>query len=128
MDTKKKRTMANILIIEDEKAVQENIADLLELNGYNVVLANNGKQGLILTRTIQPDLIISDVAMPVVDGYEFIEKMKLDNKLKNIPVIFLSAKTKPEDIQKGMELGAIDYLTKPYNNNELLKSIKKIVA
>lgn len=117
--------MANILVIEDEKAVQENISDILELNGYNVLVASNGKQGLLISKTIQPDLIITDLMMPIMDGFEFIQKLKQDKSLSRIPVIVLSAKTSNDDVALSINLGVLDFIKKPFNNFELLTSVKR---
>lgn len=117
--------MANILIIEDEKAVQENIVDILELSGYNVVVANNGKQGFVLTKTIKPDLIITDLMMPILDGFEFIRQVKQDKYLSQIPIIIISAKNTGEEIDFKNNYGVADYIKKPFNNNDLLLKVKK---
>lgn len=113
-----------ILVIEDEFQVLENTEEILELGGYRVVTASNGFDGLEAVRREQPDLIICDVMMPKLDGYEVLEALRANPKLALIPFIFLTAKADRADLRQGMALGADDYLTKPFTPKELLAAVE----
>jgi DNA-binding response OmpR family regulator len=113
-----------ILIIEDDLDVRENIITLLSEEGYNVISAKDGKTGIKITKEENPSLIICDIMMNGLSGYDVLDALSKDNSTKTIPFIFLTAKTDREDIRLGMLLGADDYLVKPYNSDELLKSIE----
>ncbi|MGB3345142.1 MAG: response regulator [Aequorivita sp.] len=115
--------MKKVLIIEDNEDVRENTADILELSGYNVTTAENGKIGVKVAKQLLPDVIVCDIMMPELDGYEVLEKLNKNTKTARIPFIFLTAKTEKIDMRKGMNLGADDYLTKPFTENELLEAI-----
>lgn len=115
--------MKKVLIIEDNEDVRENTADILELSGYNVTTAENGKIGVKVAKQLLPDVIVCDIMMPELDGYEVLEKLNKNTKTASIPFIFLTAKTEKIDMRKGMNLGADDYLTKPFTENELLEAI-----
>jgi CRP/FNR family cyclic AMP-dependent transcriptional regulator len=112
-----------ILIIEDDKIVRENTAEILQLANYGVLTADPGKAGLEKTTFFKPDLIICDILMPELDGYGVLQIMMRNKSLQRIPVIFMSAKTKHEDIRRGMDLGASDYITKPFEESELLSAV-----
>lgn len=116
--------MKKILIIEDNKDVRENTADILELAGYNVAKAENGKVGVKIAKKLLPDVIICDIMMPELDGYGVLQELNKNTKTASIPFIFLTAKSEKIDIRKGMNLGADDYLTKPFNENELIGAIE----
>ena len=116
--------MKKILIIEDHADVRENTADLLELNGYRVASSADGPSGLELAQKFQPDLIICDIMMPGMDGYEVLKTLQKDAATGRIPFIFLTAKTEKEDLRRGMNMGADDYLTKPFEEVELLEAIE----
>jgi CheY-like chemotaxis protein len=116
--------MKTILVIEDDLIVRENIAELLEMAGYNVDTANDGKEGLEKAQQLFPDLIICDIKMPVMDGYTVLHLLGKDKKTATIPFIFVTAKTEMEDLRKGMEMGADDYLTKPFEDTDLLKAVE----
>lgn len=116
--------MKKILIIEDNKDVRENTADILELAGYNVMTAENGKIGVEVASQILPDVIVCDIMMPELDGYEVLQALDKNTKTARIPFIFLTAKTERIDMRKGMNLGADDYLTKPFTENELVEAIE----
>jgi len=113
-----------ILIIEDNEEILENTAEILELANYRVLTALNGKEGVERALATQPDLIICDIMMPVLDGYGVIHLLNKNPKLQNIPFIFLSARSERSDVRKGMELGADDYITKPFSEAELLTAIE----
>ncbi len=112
-----------ILIIEDDKIVRENTAEILQLANYEVITAENGKFGLEKANFFKPDLIVCDILMPELDGYGVLQIMMRNKSLQRIPVIFMSAKTKHEDIRRGMDLGATDYITKPFEESELLSAV-----
>jgi len=114
----------NILIVEDSPQNIDLLVDILKPD-YKLSIVRNGEKALehIFGGSI-PDLILLDIVMPVMDGYEVCQKLKEEEKTKDIPVIFLSAKTKDDDIVKGFELGAEDYVTKPFNRTELLARVR----
>jgi CRP/FNR family cyclic AMP-dependent transcriptional regulator len=113
-----------ILLIEDNEEILENTAEILELANYHVLTADNGKEGVEKALSVQPDLIICDIMMPVLDGYGVIHLLNKNPKVQNTPFIFLSAKSERGDMRKGMELGADDYITKPFTETELLAAIE----
>lgn len=113
-----------ILVIEDDDSVRLPLVDVLEANGYAVLSAANGREGIQLARDEQPDLVVSDIMMPEVDGFGVFEALQDDPHTAIIPFIFLSAKTDPADIREGLGLGADDYLTKPFDVKELLETIR----
>lgn len=116
--------MSRILIIEDNPEIRENTAELLMLAGYDIEVAENGKAGVKKAMEIEPDLIICDIMMPELDGYGVKQLLSDNLKLKDIPFIFLTAKADKTDFRKGMNLGADDYLTKPFEEIDLMNSIK----
>lgn len=120
--------MTKILIIEDDIVLRDNTAELLELSDFEVIKASNGKEGLKLAKTKMPDIIVCDIMMPQMDGYEVLEELAKNTKTKYIPFIFLSAKTEHQDIRKGMNMGADDYITKPFTEDELISAIKSRLA
>lgn len=113
-----------ILVIEDTLEVRENIAEILELSNYEVVTAENGKIGVQLANKENPDLILCDVMMPELDGFGALKILDKNPKTANIPFIFLTAKAEKSDFRKGMNLGADDYITKPFDSVELLEAIE----
>lgn len=118
----------NILVIEDNEDVRENIEEILDLAGYDVEVAKNGKEGVKKAKEFTPDLILCDIMMPEMDGYDVIYFLGLDPLTSCIPFIFLTAKSEKEDFRKGMELGADDYLTKPFDDVTLVKAIEQRLA
>jgi CRP-like cAMP-binding protein/CheY-like chemotaxis protein len=116
--------MKKILIIEDDQFMRENTAEILELARYEVKTAANGKIGCSMARSLKPDLIICDIMMPKLDGHGVLHVLSKDPMTAAIPFIFLSAKAEKSEIRKGMELGADDYLTKPFEDMELLNAIE----
>ena len=117
-------SMSKILIIEDEKILRETLTDILEISGYIVVQARDGEEGIEVFNKITPDLIICDINMPKMDGFEVFKILEaLITESEFPPFIFLSSKTEPKSIREGMNLGAVDYITKPYSVPELLKVI-----
>ncbi|MBL0309904.1 MAG: response regulator [Bacteroidetes bacterium] len=113
-----------IVLIEDNKAVRENIAEILELAEYKVLASPNGKKGVDLILKESPDLIICDIMMPELDGYGVLHMLNKNPKTSSIPFIFLTAKAERTDFRKGMEMGADDYITKPFDDIELLNAIE----
>ncbi|XOV92972.1 MAG: response regulator [Bacteroidota bacterium] len=120
MVTKKK-----ILIIEDQEDVRDNIAELLDLSNYEPITASNGKEGVKKALEIKPNLILCDIMMPEMDGYEVIYLLGKNPEVASIPFIFLTAKSEMSDFRKGMNLGADDYITKPFEEIELLNAIER---
>lgn len=115
---------ASILVIEDNLEVRENICELLELSGYAVHAAEQGKQGIQLALEHLPDLILCDIMMPVLDGHGTLKVLRSNPKTQAIPFIFLTAKAEKEDFRAGMNLGADDYITKPFTDLELLNAVE----
>ena len=115
--------MKTILLIEDNDPIRENTAEILELAGYAVLTAHNGKLGVELALASPPDLVVCDIMMPVLDGYGVLHIFNQNPQLAGVPFIFLTAKTERTDQRRGMELGADDYLTKPFDETELLSAI-----
>ena len=120
--------MKTILIIEDDIVLRENTAELLELSDYTVITAPNGRIGIERAKKELPDIIVCDIMMPEVDGYGVLEAMVSEDTTKHIPFIFLSAKTEHKEVRRGMDLGADDYLTKPFDEEELLSAIESRLA
>ncbi|HCD51065.1 MAG TPA: response regulator [Balneolaceae bacterium] len=117
-----------ILLIEDDALVRDSIVDLLMIGGFDVDVAENGKVGLERIEQSHPDLVICDVMMPVMDGYEVLEELKRSGKINELYFMFLSAKSREADMQKGMELGAHDYFFKPFRNMELLDKVEQVLS
>ncbi|MCD6063307.1 MAG: transcriptional regulator [Flavipsychrobacter sp.] len=116
--------MKKILLIEDNTEIRENMAEILELSGYEAITAPDGRKGVSLALETKPDIIVCDIMMPELDGYGVIHMLQKNPSTQNIPFIFLTAKAERAEIRKGMELGADDYLTKPFNGTELLNAIE----
>ncbi|HEY9616981.1 MAG TPA: response regulator [Microcoleaceae cyanobacterium] len=112
-----------ILVIEDEDTIRETLEELLELEGFQVVAAENGLIGVQMAQAERPDLIISDVMMPELDGYGVLKQLQQQPETATIPFIFLTAKASLTDVRQGMNLGADDYLTKPFTLAELRQAI-----
>jgi CRP-like cAMP-binding protein len=116
--------MKQLLLIEDNTELRENTAEILELAGYKVQTAENGKIGVELALQQKPDLIICDIMMPVLDGYGVLHMLNKNSGLTGIPFIFLTAKSERSDFRKAMEMGADDYITKPFDDIELLRAVE----
>ncbi len=116
--------MKKILLIEDNHEIRENIAEILSLANYEIVEADNGKKGVELAKKELPDLIICDIMMPQLDGYGVLHMLGNNPVTSGIPFIFLTAKSEKEDFRKGMNLGADDYLIKPFDDLELLDAVE----
>lgn len=117
--------MSKILVIEDESSLREDIAELLTLEGYEVITACDGVEGVNNAINQQPDLIICDIMMPRLDGYEVLLDVRANSLTQFVPFIFLTAKAARDDLRTGMELGADDYVTKPFARLDLLRAIEK---
>lgn len=115
--------MAKILLIEDDRHVRVSIKEILNDEGHQVYTAENGYVGIETAREVYPDLIICDIIMPGISGFEVIQRIQHESNLSFIPFIFLSAKNAKTDFRKGMELGADDYLTKPFSAEDLITAI-----
>ncbi len=120
--------MTKILIAEDEPDIRDLIAFTLRFAGYEVVTAANGKEAVELAPKEMPDLILMDVRMPIMTGYDACKLFKADPALKHVPVVFLSAKGQESEIQAGLEAGAEEYLLKPFGPSELTESIRRILS
>lgn len=116
--------MKSILLIEDNDELRENTAEILEMANYKVISAANGKLGIQAALQQKPDLIICDVMMPELDGYGVLHLVNKNAELSDVPFIFLTAKSERSDLRKGMEMGADDYITKPFTDIELLNAIE----
>lgn len=120
--------MARILIAEDEPDIRELVAFTLRFAGHEVTTTMNGEEAYHRAQELIPDLIMMDVRMPRMTGYDACRAMKADPLLKNIPVVFLSAKGQDSEIQTGLEAGAEDYLLKPFAPDQLTERVKVILA
>jgi CRP-like cAMP-binding protein len=116
--------MHSILIIDDHDDIRENIAEILSLAGYKTSSAENGKRGVEKAVQEKPDLVICDIMMPELDGYGVLHMLRRNKETEYIPFIFLTAKTERTDFRKGMEMGADDYITKPFDDIELLNAVE----
>ena len=116
--------MKKILLIEDNKDMRENTSEILELANYKVSTAKNGKEGVALAQKEKYDLIICDIMMPLLDGYGVLHLLAKNPETAHVPFIFLTAKAERSDLRKGMEMGADDYLTKPFDDIELLNAVE----
>ncbi|MCW3107673.1 MAG: response regulator, partial [Segetibacter sp.] len=116
--------MKKILVIEDNTEVRENTAEIIELSNYTAITAENGKTGVELALKELPDLIVCDIMMPVLDGYGVYHSLSKHKETASIPFIFLTAKSEKGDFRRGMEMGADDYITKPFDGIDLLNAIE----
>lgn len=116
--------MATVLVIEDNQAIRKNIVEILEMAGYNVIEAADGKQGIRFAETRHPDLIVCDLSLPILDGFVVLQMLNKDDKPCKVPFIFLTSRSGRAEIRKGMDMGADDYITKPFNPTELLRAIE----
>src|SRR5919112_5318347 len=113
-----------VLVIDDNNDIRENTAEILELAGYKTFTAENGRQGVDVAIKEKPSLIVCDIMMPELDGYGVLHLLRKNPDTQNIPFIFLTAKTERSDLRKGMEMGADDYVTKPFEDIELLNAVE----
>lgn len=119
--------MPKILVVDDESPLREMLRDVLEMDGFEVVTAENGAKGLEKLRSEFPDLMLLDCSMPVMDGYETIEHMRQDTLLVNMPVIMLTVLSSEQDELKGLRFGVDDYITKPFKPSVLLARVKRVL-
>ena len=119
--------MQTILIAEDEKDIRQLVSFNLERESFSTISSGDGKTALSLARSNIPDLIILDLMLPVMDGFEVFKELRLDSRTKDIPVIMLTAKAQLDDIIAGLEMGADDYLTKPFSPKELMLRVKALL-
>lgn len=113
-----------ILVVDDEVDLVETVRFSLELEGYEVLVAFNGEEALNQARKESPDLILLDLMLPKLDGYKVCRLLKFDERYKHIPILMLTAKTQEKDKATGMETGADEYITKPFDMDELMKKVK----
>jgi len=121
-------TKKEVLIIDDSNTSLVLLESLLKRYGYKVISASNGMQGLDLLKENTPDLIFLDLKMPVLDGFEFLEKVRKNGDYTNIPIVILSAATDSESIKRGVELGVTDYLSKPLDPEQVIELTKSILS
>jgi serine/threonine-protein kinase PpkA len=115
--------MHRILVVDDEESIRKNIERLLSLEGYEVATAPNGQHGLVIARSMLPDIIITDINMPGMDGFAMLDAIRHHPELDRAVVIMLTAADERDSMRRGMRLGADDYLTKPFRREELLDAI-----
>jgi DNA-binding response OmpR family regulator len=116
-----------VLVVDDDPVIQKLLQVNFEMEGYKVVTASDGEEGLATARRLQPDCMLLDIMMPKMNGLEVATALKGDDATKKIPIILLSAKAQSFDVQAGLDAGADDYITKPFDPLELLERVAKIV-
>ena len=116
-----------ILIVDDEPNIVIPLQFLMEQNGYNILVAQSGEEALEMISKEKPDLVLLDIMLPGVDGFEVCEIVRLNPEWRNIKIIFLTAKGRDVDIAKGMVLGADEYITKPFSNQQIIDAVKKLL-
>lgn len=116
--------MKKILVIDDDKNLQSDLQTILKLEGYEAFGADNGREGLLAAKRYKPDLILCDITMPMLNGFDVIAGLRQDAQTAAIPVILLTAHNNPIFARRGKELGAVDYIAKPYDLDELLAAIR----
>jgi len=119
--------MKKILIIDDYEPLLDEIVEFLNIEGYEAISAKNGAEGIQMAQDFLPDLIICDINMPKIDGYQVYKLLQTIPETINIPFIFLTAKVQAEDFKKGLKLGVDDYITKPFEIDDILNSIEKTI-
>ncbi|MBI5463325.1 MAG: response regulator [Ignavibacteriales bacterium] len=117
-----------ILIAEDQQHIRNLIEYKLKNLGYEIVSVENGLEALETARKLKPKLILLDIMMPLMTGFEVLVELKKDDSTKSIPVLLVTAQSKENEVLKGLELGAEDYITKPFSPNELAARVKKVLA
>ena len=127
MTSTSQKEKTKILVAEDEKDIRELVSITMRLAGYEVWTANDGQEALTLAREVLPDLILMDVRMPRMTGYEACRVLKKEEPTQHIPIVFLSAKGQEAEIKQGMELGAVDYILKPFETGDLPKRMAEIL-
>jgi len=117
-----------VLIVEDEPHIVLSLEFVLRRGGYETAAAADGEQGLALARALRPDLVLLDLMLPRLNGYDLCRALKADAALRDVPVVILSAKSQEAEIRKGLELGAAAYVTKPFGNAEVLELVRGVLA
>lgn len=117
--------MKTIVVIEDNREIRENTAEILELSGFNVVSACNGQEGISMATDLVPDAILCDIMMPQIDGYEVIRRLKSNPLTASIPFV-CTAKAEKHELKLAMDLGASAYIRKPFDADELVRTVKKL--
>jgi CheY-like chemotaxis protein len=120
--------MSNILLVEDNREVRENLTEMLNLNGFEVIEAENGSHAVDLIKENLPDLILSDIMMPIMNGFEFLDLLKKEKITAQIPFIFISAIMERKEIEKAFAAGANFYITKPFDLVELINKINVLIS
>lgn len=120
--------MKKILIVDDEPNIIMSLEYTFKKNNYEVFIARDGKEALEIIKTSLPDIVILDIMMPMVDGYATLEQIKKQDDLKHIKVMFLSAKNKESDIEKGLALGANAYMTKPFSIKKIVDQVNELLT
>lgn len=116
-----------VLLVDDDVQILRSLRVYLELENYQVETASDGKEALEKIQEVKPEIVVLDIMMPEMDGFEVLEKMKQDKSMKGVPVIMLTAKGQDVDVVKGYEMGALSYMTKPFNLNELVENIELVL-
>lgn len=120
--------MKSILVIEDDLAILENTVEILELERYTVYAATNGKEGIDKAMDILPYLILCDIGMPIMNGWQVLEQIRKEPRTCHIPFVFFTAFSEKPQMQKGLELGANGYIVKPFFSEELLQTVQNMMA
>ena len=121
-------TTKKILVVDDDPYILLSLEFLMKKNGFDVMVARNGTEALEIVEKQVPDIVLLDIMMPDVDGYAICKHIKSSKKLKEAKVVFMSAKSKETDIQKGYDLGASLYVTKPFSTRQLLKQVQELIS
>ncbi len=121
-------TTKKILVVDDDPYILMSLEFLMKKNGFDVMVARNGTEALEIVEKQVPDIVLLDIMMPDVDGYAICKHIKSSKKLKDAKVVFMSAKSKETDIQKGYDLGASLYVTKPFSTRQLLKQVQELIS
>ena len=119
---------ATVLVVEDDPVILRLLEVNFELEGFTVLLAHDGAEGIEVARANQPDVIISDIMMPKTSGLELVEVLKADPDTKGIPIVLLSAKAQTSDLKTGLEAGADDYVTKPFEPLDLVERVNELLS
>lgn len=120
--------LKKVLVVDDDPYILMSLEFLMKKNGYDVMVARNGTEALDLVEQQEPHVVLLDIMMPDVDGYEICRHIKKTARLKHTKVVFMSAKTREADLQKGYDLGASLYITKPFSTRELVKQVKELMT
>ena len=119
--------MKKILLVEDNAIILDNVSEILELEGYKTIIAKDGVEGLALAKSEKPDLILSDIDMPLMNGYEMLHEIRNDSEIQKIPIVFLSVKNHGQELIHGLQFGADAYICKPFDLSELLETVEKLI-